>query len=39
MWYKTTIYATALVIAPFTAFVLYKEATHEHHHGKDYPHM
>lgn len=40
LWLKTTVAMTGLLILPYTAFVLYKEATHEHHeHGPHYPHM
>ena len=31
--------ATAVVIVPFTAFTVYKELVHEHHHKVDYAHM
>lgn len=40
LWLKTTIAMATLLIVPYTAFVLYKEVTHEHHeHGAHYPHM
>jgi hypothetical protein len=39
MWLKTTVLAAGVVIAPFFVFVIYKELTHEHHHGAVYPHM
>jgi hypothetical protein len=39
MWLKTSVLALGLVIVPFGGFVLMKELSHEHHHGKVYPHM
>jgi len=39
MWYKATLLAAGAVIIPFSAFILYKEMGHEHHHGKVYTHM
>jgi hypothetical protein len=41
MWLKTTAFMGAALMAPYTLFVLYKEATHAHSHDEHvaYPHM
>ena len=41
MWLKTTAFMGAALMAPYTAFVIYKEATHAHSHDEHvtYPHM
>lgn len=41
MWLKTTAFMIVGLVIPYTTFVLFKELTHEHHHGEHvtYPHM